>query len=106
MKYYFFAEMQVTDRSWVASYVAAVTPMVERYGGRYLARTARVEKVEGERAPLGIALLIEWPSRQAAMAFYESDEYRPWRERRIAGSINQFILVPGEDVTGAARLGE
>lgn len=105
MKCYFVAEMQVTDRAWVASYVSAVTPMVERYGGRYLARTSHVEKVEGEREPLGIALLIEWPSREAAMAFYESDEYRPYRESRIAGSRNEFILVPGEDVTGTARLG-
>lgn len=106
MKHYFVAEMQVTDRAWVTSFVAAVTPMVERYGGRYLARTARVEKVEGEREPLGIALLIEWPSREAVMAFYESDEYRPYRESRIAGSRNEFILVPGEDVTGTARMDE
>lgn len=106
MKHYFIAEMRVTDRAWVAEYVQAVTPMVERYGGRYLARTSRVEKVEGEREPLGIALLMEWPSREAAMAFYESDEYRPYRESRIAGSINEFILVPGEDVAGAARMGE
>ena len=106
MKHYFIAEMRVTDRAWVAEYVAAVTPMVERYGGRYLARTNRAEKVEGEREPLGIALLIEWPSREAAMAFYESDEYRPYRQSRVAGSINEFVLVPGEDVTGAARMGE
>jgi uncharacterized protein (DUF1330 family) len=106
VKYYFVAEMRITDRAWVASYVQAVTPMVERYGGRYLARTSRGEKVEGEREPLGISLLIEWPSREAAMAFYESDEYRPYRESRVAGSINEFILVPGEDVAGAARIQE
>ncbi|HEX2211791.1 MAG TPA: DUF1330 domain-containing protein [Longimicrobium sp.] len=104
MKHYFIAEMKVTDRAWIESYVREVTPMVERYGGRYLARTGRVEKVEGQREPLGIALLIEWPSREAAMAFYESDEYRPYREARLAGSLNEFILVPGEDVTGAARM--
>jgi uncharacterized protein (DUF1330 family) len=106
VKYYFVAEMRVTDRAWVAEYVQAVTPMVERYGGRYLSRTSRVEKVEGEREPLGIVLLIEWPSRKAAMVFYESDEYRPYREMRIAGSTNEFILVPGEDVAGAARVPE
>lgn len=106
MKHYFIAEMRVTDRAWVADYVAAVTPMVERYGGRYLSRTSNVEKVEGERAPPGIVLLIEWPRREAAMAFYESDEYRPYRESRVTGSINEFILVPGEDVTGMARMSE
>ena len=106
MKYYSVAQMRITDRAWVASYVEAVTPMVERYGGRYLARTSNIEKWEGEREPLGIALLVEWPSREAAMAFYESDEYRPYRERRIAGCINEFVLIPGEDVAGVARITE
>lgn len=104
MKYYAVAEMNVTDRAWVAEYARDVTPMVERYGGRYLARTSRAETLEGERTPPQVFLLIEWPSREAAMAFYESDEYRPYRERRIAGAINEFVLVAGEDVTGAARI--
>jgi uncharacterized protein (DUF1330 family) len=102
--YYVVAEMDITDRAWVASYVQAVTPMVERYGGRYLARTPKVERLEGDRTPPHVFLIIEWPSREAAMAFYESDEYRPYRESRIAGSINHFVLVAGEDVTGIAHM--
>ena len=104
MKYYAVAEMQITDPSWVTAYVQAVTPLVEQYGGRYLARTPNVEKLEGQRAAPQIFLIIEWPSREAAMAFYESEEYRPYRESRIAGAINEFALVAGEDVTGAARM--
>ncbi|HYR11624.1 MAG TPA: DUF1330 domain-containing protein [Longimicrobium sp.] len=106
MRYYVVAEMNVTDRAWVADYVAVVTPMVERHGGRYLARTSRAEKLEGERPAPHVFLLIEWPSREAAMAFYESEEYRPYRESRIAGSLNEFLLVPGEDVTGTARMAD
>ena len=34
------AEIDVEDRSWVKDYVTNVTSMVERHGGRYLARTA------------------------------------------------------------------
>jgi uncharacterized protein (DUF1330 family) len=103
---YAVAEMNVTDRAWVGDSVAAVTPMVERYGGRYLARTSRAVKLEGDRPAPHVILLIEWPSREAALAFYESDEYRPYRERRIAGALNEFVLVPGEDVTGAARIAD
>jgi uncharacterized protein (DUF1330 family) len=106
MKYYSVAEMRITDRAWVASYVQNVTPMVERYGGRYLARTSNIERWEGQREPLGTSLLIEWPSREAALAFYESDEYRPYREARMAGGINEFALIPGEDVAGVARIAE
>jgi uncharacterized protein (DUF1330 family) len=104
VKYYAVAEMNITDRAWVADYVRDVTPMVQRHGGRYLARTSTVEKLEGERTPPQVFLLVEWPSREAATAFYESEEYRPYRESRIAGALNEFVLLAGEDVTGAARI--
>lgn len=44
MRHYTYAELQVTDRAWVRDYIAKVTPLVERHGGRYLARTSRVER--------------------------------------------------------------
>jgi uncharacterized protein (DUF1330 family) len=98
--------MEVTDRSWVAEYVKNVTKMVEQRGGRYLARTSKVEKVEGERKLPQVFLIIEWPSEEAAEAFYESEEYRPYREARIAGAKNEFLLVAGEDVTKTAHIAE
>jgi uncharacterized protein (DUF1330 family) len=105
MKYYAVAELDVTDPSWVREYVADVTKLVERRGGRYLARTPKVEKLEGDRPPPRTFLIIEWPSRQDALEFYESEEYRPYRERRRRGAVNEFVLVAGEDITGAARIG-
>ncbi|MGI9099900.1 MAG: DUF1330 domain-containing protein [Solirubrobacteraceae bacterium] len=39
MRHYAVAELDITDPGWVAEYVAAVTPLVEARGGRYLART-------------------------------------------------------------------
>ncbi len=98
MTYYAVAEIDITDRSWVSEYVKNVTPMVERYGGRYLARTPRIEMLEGERHPPQIFLIIEWPSKEAAEAFYRSDEYKPYMESRKKGSRGKFLLVAGEDV--------
>jgi uncharacterized protein (DUF1330 family) len=106
MKYYAVAELDLTDPSWVRDYVANVTGMVERHGGRYLARTAQIEKVEGERTPPQVFLIIEWPSKEAADAFYESEEYRPYREGRRRGARNEFLLVAGEDVNGLAQIAE
>ncbi len=102
MKYYLIGEVEVTDQSWVPDYVSKVTGMVERSGGRYLARTPKVERIEGERKPAGILVIVEWPSKEAAMAFYESEEYRPYRQKRIAGARNEFFLVAGEDIAKAA----
>lgn len=103
MRYYAVAEIDITDPRWLRDYVARVTPMVEGRGGRYLARTPQIEQIEGERAPQGF-LLIEWPSKEAAEEFYESDEYRPYRESRRAGMTGEMFLVAGEDVNGAARI--
>jgi uncharacterized protein (DUF1330 family) len=104
MKHYTVAELSVTARGWAREYVENVTPMVERHGGRYLARTNAFEKLEGEREAPGVMLLIEWPDADAAKRFYESEEYRPYRERRLAGSAGEFLLVAGEDVNGVARI--
>jgi uncharacterized protein (DUF1330 family) len=104
MKYYALAEIDITDPSWVPAYVEHTTRLVESHGGRYLARTSSFEKIEGERTPPQIYLLIEWPSRQAAYEFYEGEEYRPFLERRQNGSRGEFVLIAGEDVNGVARM--
>jgi uncharacterized protein (DUF1330 family) len=106
MKYYAVAEMDVTDPSWIRDYVTNVTGMVERRGGRYLSRTARIEKIEGERTPPQVIVLIEWPSKEVAEEFYASEEYRPYREARGEGARNEFLLVAGEDVNGLARMAD
>jgi len=103
MKYYGVAEIDVTDPGWVRDYLRDVTAMVEARGGRYLARTANFEKLEGERDKPQVYLLIEWPSKEVADEFYESDEYRPYRDARQAGTRTELVLVAGEDLNDAAR---
>jgi uncharacterized protein (DUF1330 family) len=58
MSYYCVAEMTITDPSWIESYVANVTAMVERHGGRYLARTRKIERLEGTRPAPQISFFI------------------------------------------------
>ncbi len=104
MKCYAVAELDITERSWVRDYVQNVTRMVEKRGGRYLARTNDLERLEGERKNPQVFLIIEWPSREAAKAFYESEEYRPYRSRRLAGSKGDFVLVAGNDINEVANI--
>ena len=106
MKYYSVAEIEITDRNWIPAYIENVTRLVEQGGGRYLARTSKIEKLEGERKVPQIFLIIEWPSKDVAKAFYECDEYRPYRQSRIEGATNEFLLVAGEDMTKTARVAD
>ena|SRR6266850_794993 len=106
MKYYVIGEVEITDQSWVPDYISKVTEMVERCGGRYLARTSIVERIEGDRKLPQIVVILEWPSKESAMAFFESEEYKPYRQNRRAGAENEFLLAAGEDLAKAAHIPE
>jgi len=106
VKYYLLAELEITDPSWVPEYIKNVTRLVEQRGGRYLAHTSNIEKIKGERKVPQIFVIIEWPSKEAAEACYESEEYRPYRQSRIAGARNELMLVAGEDVSKTAHIPE
>jgi uncharacterized protein (DUF1330 family) len=103
VKHYAVAEIDITDSDWVAEYVAEVTQLVERHGGRYLARTPKAEKIEGWRRLPQIFVIIEWPSRESPDAFDASHGYKPYLERRRLGARSEFVIVAGEDVNGLAR---
>ena len=106
MKYYAVVEIDVKDRAWIPAYVENVTKMVERHGGRYLVRTNRIERMEGERGTPQLLVIVEFPSETAAKTFYQSEEYRPYRQSRIEGAKNHFVLAPGEDITKKATIAE
>lgn len=104
MKYYAVAELEIIDQGWIPEYVKNVTKLVEQRGGRYLTRSSKIERIEGDRKIPQIFLIIEWPSKEAAEAFYNSDEYRPYLKSRIAGARSEFLLVAGEDVAKIADI--
>lgn len=106
MKYYVIGELEITDQSWVPEYISHVTKQVEQRGGRFLARTPKLEKIEGGRKLPQIIVLVEWPSKESADAFYKSEEYKPYLQSRLAGAKCEFLMVEGEDVTKAAQIRE
>jgi uncharacterized protein (DUF1330 family) len=106
LKYYTVVEMEITDRKWIADYAANVTRMVEQRGGRYLARTSNIEKIEGERKIPQTFAIIEWPSKELAETFYGSEEYRPFLQSRLAGARNEMLLVAGDDNAKTARMAD
>lgn len=98
MKHYVVAEVNISNDTWVPSYLEDVTRMVEQHGGRYLARTPKVEKIEGDREIPQVFIIIEFPSKDAATTFYTSAEYHPYLKARREGASSEMVLVAGEDV--------
>jgi len=98
MKHYLVAELNVSNDNWVPSYLENVTRLVEQNGGRYLARTPKIEKLEGDRQIPNIFAIIEFPSKEAATSFYTSAEYQPYLRARQQGASTAMVLVAGEDI--------
>jgi uncharacterized protein (DUF1330 family) len=94
MPAYVVANVRVEDTERYPDYSAQVPATIERYGGRFLARAGRAERLEGSVEPERFVIL-EFPSYEQAKAWYESEEYRPLLELRQATSTGDLILVEG-----------
>ena len=97
MTYYSILEVTPTAKDWVEAYLPVAGRLVAKHGGRYLARTASHERLEGEGDDAALRIVLEWPSREAALAFMNDPEYRPHLEARLAGSVSHHVLVEGKD---------
>ena len=91
---YVIAQIDVKDEEAYRDYVAAVTPLVEKYGGSYLVRGGRSETVEGT-APGARTVIIRFPSFEAAKAWYDSPEYSETKSLRQAASTSVQTLAEG-----------
>lgn len=91
---YVIAQITVTDPEAYKDYVAAVTPIVEKYGGEYLVRGGPAQHFEGE--PVGErTVVIRFPTLQAANEWYHSEDYAPVRKMRQAASSSLQTIVEG-----------
>lgn len=88
------AQVKLTDQEAYPAYVAAVSPIVAKYGGEYIARGGRSEAHEGT-PPGDRNVLIRFPSYQAALDWYHSDEYGPVRALRMGASTGLLTIFEG-----------
>lgn len=97
--YGFWNVREVHDPDAYAEYVARVTPTVHAHGGEYVVIGGPWRVVEGDWHPT-YPVLIRFPSMEDAIAWYESDEYRPLRELRLRASSGDAVLM---DSAGAVQ---
>jgi uncharacterized protein (DUF1330 family) len=97
MSHYAVVLLTPTSDDCILDYVAAVTSLVNRHGGKYLARTASHERLEGTGDHPAVIAMLEFPSKEAAEAWYNDPAYTPHVQARLAGANNDFFLVEGKD---------
>jgi uncharacterized protein (DUF1330 family) len=88
---YVIVEMNVTNMEQYKQYMADAQKAVAASGGEYLVRGGRHEALEGDWMPARVAIL-RFPSFDAAKAWYDSEQYRAARAKRV-GTTEYFNLV-------------
>jgi uncharacterized protein (DUF1330 family) len=91
---YILAEVEVTNPEPYKEYLAVVTPMVARFGGAYIVRGGKTTTPEGA-APKGRMVVIEFPSFEAAEAFYNAPAYQAVIAKRTANANSRLIIAEG-----------
>jgi uncharacterized protein (DUF1330 family) len=94
MAAYLVAQLKIHDAAMFQRYREAVTPLIDRFGGRYRARGGELEVLEGEW-PFPRLTIIEFQSRDAARLFYESPEYQKILPLRQESADGNLVLVEG-----------
>ncbi|MDX1488822.1 MAG: DUF1330 domain-containing protein, partial [Acidiferrobacterales bacterium] len=89
------------DPETYRKYTALTPATVARHGGRFLTRGDEVTTHEGE-AFTERMVIIEFPNRAAAEAWYNDPDYQKASEfRRAAASNGRMILQEGRAETAA-----
>tara|TARA_R110001632_G_scaffold232256_2_gene372591 strand:+ start:2717 stop:3019 length:303 start_codon:yes stop_codon:yes gene_type:complete len=97
MTYYSVLSITPTTDAWIPAYLPAATRLVAKHGGKYLARTGSHEQAEGKAEEAALRVILEWPSKEAAMAFMKDPEYAPHFKARTDGSTGNHFLIEGKD---------
>jgi uncharacterized protein (DUF1330 family) len=93
---YVIAMLDVIDAAAYERYKAAAPPTIAAAGGRYLARGA-ASALEGGHDGRRVVIL-EFPSVEAARAWYEGSAYTEAKKLRASCARNAgFLVVPGID---------
>ena len=97
MSWYFIVDTYIDEqkgRGEYDEYIHAVKPIVESYGGEYLARTENVCSFCGGRTPQRV-ILIKFYSKENLDACFSSPEYKAIMSKRINSVDSRAVIVEG-----------
>ena len=84
----------IKDEAQFQKYRQAVVPFIASFGGRPIARGAKVEVFEGEHDTRPV-VMFEFPSMDAIRAFWSSPDYVPIKKQREGIATINVWAFPG-----------
>lgn len=93
-KAYLIGQITVTNPEGYAHYASQVPQTIAAFGGKYLVRGGQATQLEG--LPQGDRnVVVEFPSREVAQAWYASEAYQAIIQHRTNNSTGALALVDG-----------
>ena len=94
MPAYVIVDIDIFDPDGFAEYRKSIVSLVQKYGGKYIAVSDRIETMEGDWHPPRI-VMIEFESTTHAKGWFDCAEYRPLCQIRKRTAKTKMILVEG-----------
>ena len=94
MSAYVIANVDIRDPAIYAEYIKLTPVTIAAFGGRFMARGGKSERLEGEM-PANRIVILEFDTYEQAKAWYDSEGYRAARAVRQSASAGSLILVDG-----------
>lgn len=94
MPAYIIVDVKITNPERYEDYKKLTPGSLTPYQGKFIVRGGAAETLEGDWSP-GRIVVLEFPTRERANAWWSSDGYAPAKAIRQAASITRMILVEG-----------
>ncbi|HZQ59112.1 MAG TPA: DUF1330 domain-containing protein [Acidimicrobiales bacterium] len=94
MTAYVIYQAEVLDPERYDEYRAKAAKSIVAAGGRYLVRGGDIDVLEGD-PPASRTVVVEFPSREAALAWYRGSEYTEVRKIRDGAAQARAYVVDG-----------
>lgn len=91
MAAYLVANYRITNAEAYRAYPPAVIPTLAAHGGEVLVADYETEVVESPAS--SVTVVVKFPSKEAARAWYESPEYQEILHRRIDNSEGFLVFT-------------
>lgn len=95
MRCYFVVDTYIDEekgRGAYDEYIESVVPIVEYYGGEYIVRSEKITSLSPKREPQRV-IIIAFPSKDALMRCFNSDEYRAIMNKRVESVDARGLIV-------------
>lgn len=93
MPAYIIARITVTDPEDYMTYAAQTVALAEKAGGKFLVKGGAQTIVEGTAPDRHV--LIEFPTREQAEAWYHSEDYQKILPIALRASERDLVIVEG-----------